>query len=202
MATAAVGSTWTPNQLAARRRIIEAAADVISRDGLGACTLRNVAEESGLKKSTVHYYFDDADELLDLSVIEVFDRQARTVGKIIAGLPDGPEALAFLVRLFMGRAATPPPFRDATLWPEYTAHAWKRGARDHIHRGLEVTRVLFETALDKAGLSPDAAAARSASVHDHLLGAMVRNVAQPIPQEEIARAVSAVSGVELDPTNC
>jgi DNA-binding transcriptional regulator YbjK len=194
--------TRTPNQEAARGRIVHAAADLIGREGLASCTLRAVAEEAGLTKSTVHYYFDDANELVDLSVVELFERQARGLRKVIEAMPDGPEALAFLVRLFMGRAGSPPPFRDGSLWPEYTAHAWKRGAHEHLHRCLEVTRVVFEVALGKAAVDAQFAQIRSAAVHDHLLGAMVRNLVQPIPRDEIARAISAVSGVDMDPAKC
>ena len=193
---------WTPKQEVARRRIVVAAADLIARSGLRSCTFRSVAEEAGLKKSTVHYYFDDGDELVDLSVIELFERQSRQVLGVIAHRSEGPDALAFVVRLFMGRAGNAPPFRDATLWPEYTAHAWKRGAHDHLHRGLETMRVVVQAALVRAGVDEDVARERSASVHDHLLGAMVRNVVQPIPSEEIALAVSMLSGVALDPSKC
>ena len=68
---------WTPNQQAARRKIIAAAADLIAEHGLSACTIRSVAEGSGLTKSTVHYYFEDANELVDLSVKEIFERMGN-----------------------------------------------------------------------------------------------------------------------------
>jgi AcrR family transcriptional regulator len=193
---------WTPNQRAVRARIVHAAADLIGREGLGVCTLRAVADETGLKKSTVHYYFDDADELVDLSVAELFESYARLAADKLEGHSDGTEALAFLVRLFMGRASTPPPFRDGALWPEYIAHALKRGASGHIRRELEVFRVVFEAALRRTKLDDEQACARSGSVHDYLLGAMVRNMVEPIPRDEVARTVSAIAGVVLDPERC
>lgn len=199
--TALVGAQWSPNQQAARARIVDAAAGLIGREGLSACTLRAVAEEAGLKKSTVHYYFEDANELLDLSVAKLFRRFAGSAADTVESLPGAAEALAFLVRLFMGRAGTPPPFREGMLWPEYTAHAWKRDAHHEIRQCLDIFRSVFETALRKSVPEEDATA-RASSVHDHLLGAMVRNMVQPIPQQEIAVAISAISGVQLDPDNC
>jgi len=199
--TADAESVWTPNQRAARQRIIEAAANLIGREGLRACTLRAVAEESGLKKSTVHYYFDDANELVDLSVTELLERLARSASESLDDIPDAPGSLSFLVRLFMGRG-DPPPFRDGALWPEYSAHALKRDAHAQLDRGLETVRVVFEAALRKADFGEEEARARSASVHDYLLGAMVRNMVQPIERAELAKTVSAISGVELDPTDC
>src|SRR5438876_2050965 len=99
---------WTPNQQAARRKIIVAAADLIAEQGLSACTIRSVAEHSGLTKSTVHYYFDDANELVDLSVNEIFQRMGRHARAGVLAAPDAVGGLEFLVRLFMGRALTPP----------------------------------------------------------------------------------------------
>ena len=61
----------TPNQESRRQEIIAAAASVVAAEGLAACTVRRIAEVTPLTKSTIHYYFDDADELIDLVVIEV-----------------------------------------------------------------------------------------------------------------------------------
>ena len=102
----------------------------------------------------------------------------------------------------MGRAG-PPTFRDGALWPEYVAHAWKRDATEHILRGHEVMRVVFEQALRKAPELPEAdVVERSDAVHLYLNGAMIRNMVRPLPKVEVARAVSALSGIELDPARC
>jgi AcrR family transcriptional regulator len=201
MTTTRSAPAWSPNQQAARQRIVEGAADLIARDGLRACTIRAVADETGLKKSTVHSYFDDANELVDLSVTTLLGRLAAQAAADIDEMPDATESLSFLVRVFMGRGG-PPPFRDGALWAEYTAHAWKRGAKAGIFRGLETVRAVFEVALAKSGMTPAEAAERSASVHNYLVGAMVRNMVQPIPRDEVARAVSALSGVVVDPERC
>src|SRR3954465_1737452 len=100
-------ATWTPNQQAARERIIAAAADLIAEHGLSACTIRGVADHSGLTKSTVHYYFDDSNELIDLSVNEIFQRMGRHAREAVMDARDATQGLEFLVRLFMGRAPTP-----------------------------------------------------------------------------------------------
>jgi AcrR family transcriptional regulator len=200
--TATARPTWTPNQVAARERIIEAAADLIGRHGLAMCTIRGVAEESGLKKSTVLYYFDDANELVDLSVAELFGRFAAQAAEAVHQTIGAAAALEFLVRLFMGRADTPPPFRDGGLWPEYVAHALKRDAHQRIHEELETFRAVFELALQRSDLDEEQVRGRSGAAHDLLLGAMVRNMVRPIPPAEIAHAVSAITGIDLDPDRC
>lgn len=68
-ATAVVPLTWTPNQQAARARIATGAATVVARAGIAGCTVRAVADEAAMTKSTVHYYLRDADELVDLGVL-------------------------------------------------------------------------------------------------------------------------------------
>jgi AcrR family transcriptional regulator len=203
-ATAEPAATWSPNQQAARRRIIEAAADLVADQGLSACTIRAVAERSGLTKSTVHYYFDDANELVDLSVSEIMERMARHGRESVLAAGEGAGGMEFLVRLFMGRGRTPPQvgFRESMLWPAYTAHAWQRGARANILHGLDTIRAVFELALEQAAVPQEKVAERADAAHNYLLGAMIRNMIEPMPSAAVARAVSALTGVALDPTHC
>jgi len=205
-ATAALGSVtaWTPNQQAARRRIIAAAADLVGQNGLSACTFRAVAIRSGITKSTVHYYFDDANELVDLSVNEILQRLGRYAREAVLAAPDASAAMEFLVRLFMGRGETPTDigFRESMLWPEYTAHAWRRGAKASILQGLETLRSVFQVALERSEMPPDEAAEGANSVHNYLLGAMIQNMVEPMDRKEIARAVTALGGISVDPKRC
>jgi AcrR family transcriptional regulator len=200
----AMETMWTPNQQAAREKIIAAAADLIAEHGLSACTIRAVAERSGLTKSTVHYYFDDANELIDLSVSEIFQRMARHAAQSVVAAGDGAAGLEFLIRLFLGRAKTPRDvtFRQSMLWPAYTAHAWKRGATAAILHNLEALRRVFELAMDQAGITGPEATRRANSIHNYLLGAMIRNMIDPLPRTEVASAVSTLSGLEIDPRKC
>jgi AcrR family transcriptional regulator len=195
-------TSWTANQTASRRRIVESAADLIAREGLGSCTIRAVAIESGLTKSTVHYYFDDANELVDLAVNTLLHRLADQARAEIAGTRTATQAISYLVRLFMGRGGSPP-FKDGMLWSEFVVHAWTRRAVHPIVSGLESMREVFELALRRGVAHPPRSVGeRSRSIHHYLLGAMVRNMVEPIPKAELARAVSALSGLTLDPKRC
>ena len=197
-------AVWTPNQQAARHKIITAAADLIAEHGLSACTIRAVADRSGLTKSTVHYYFDDSNELVDLSVNEILRRMASHGRDRVLAADNGAAALEFLVRLFLGRGETPPDvkFRESMLWPAYTAHAWKRGAKESILQGLETLRAVFQLALERSDIPSEEVAERANSVHNYLLGAMIRNMIEPMDREEVARAVTALSGVRVDSHRC
>lgn len=193
----AQGRQWTPNQQAARARIARAAAGLVARSGLAACTIRAVADEAGLPKSTVHYYVANANELVDLAVLTYLRQFADHARARMDAAPDGREAFRVLVRTFLASPTDPATVHSMTLWTAYTAHAWPRGARAEVLACSETIRVLFESALDRCGV-PDAAA-RARAVHIYLIGAVQHSIVQPLPGAEVAEAVSALSGVALTP---
>lgn len=191
---------WTPNQQAARARIAAAAAMVVVRSGIAGCTIRAVADEAGLTKSTVHYYLRDANELIDLAVLGFLDALAEYAAQLIAAAPDGTEALYALVRIFTTGEAPPIAMTDPTMWSDFATHAWRRGALDELARCLDTFSALFEHALTLIGV--DNAQWRARSIHHYLLGTLNRNLVARVPTAEIAYAISALAGFALDPARC
>ena len=64
-----------------RDRVLRGAVDVADRGGLGALTIRSLAEELGVKPMTVYYYVRNKEEILDGIVDTVFSEIALpTVG--------------------------------------------------------------------------------------------------------------------------
>jgi DNA-binding transcriptional regulator YbjK len=191
---------WSPNQQVARDRIAHSAARLVAREGLSACTLRAVAAEGGFTKSAVHYYVQDAHELVDLAVQSFLRGLAAEARIRMDEAADGAAALCVLVRLFMGRGVRPFELADPMIWAEYTIHAWHRDARLEVIACMETISTLFTEALERSGV--DEAAARARAVHHYLLGAVQLHIVSPIPPEEIARAVCALTGVDVDPAQC
>ena len=192
---------WTPNQQAARARIAAAAAAVVARSGIAGCTVRAVADEAAMTKSTVHYYLRDANELVDLAVLGFLDALAdHAAGLIAAVAPDGGEALHALVRIFTAGEAPAIAMTDPTLWSDFATHAWRRGALDELARCLDTFTSLFEQALSLAGA--DNVEWRARSVHHYLLGTLDRKLVARVPTAEIAFAVSALAGIPIDPQRC
>jgi AcrR family transcriptional regulator len=189
-------ATWSPNQRAVRARIAEAAATLVARDGIAACTVRAVADEASLTKSTVHNYVRDANELVDLAVRAFMDRLAGQASDRIRQLPEGPDSLFLLVRIFINREERGVELEDRTLWAAYTAHAYRRGAHVELVACFEIFSGLFETALERCDV--DAARERGRSIYHYLLGATQRHMVQPLRGEEIALAISALSSLPLD----
>jgi AcrR family transcriptional regulator len=196
----ATSPRWSPNQQAVRDRIRDSAARVVAREGLPGCTVRAVADEAGLPKSTVHYYVVDGNELIDLAVLTFMRQLADRWQTTIEEEPDGPGALAVLVRMFLGRGPRVVTLKDPTIWSSYTTHAWKRGADAEVVACFELFSGLFEHVLVSAGVAD--AAERARSVHYYLLGAVQRNMVDPIPSSEVARSVSTLSGLHLDSSRC
>jgi len=192
--------TWTPNQEAARAHIAAAAARVVARSGIAGCTVRAVADEAGLTKSTVHYYLRDSNELIDLAVLGFLDALADHAEELIAAAPDGIEALYALVRIFTTGDAPAIAMTDPTLWSDFATHAWRRGALDELALCLDTFSALFEHALALIGV--DNVAWRARSIHLYLLGTLNRKLVAAVPTDEIAFAVSALAGVALDPERC
>lgn len=58
---------------ARRRAIVDAMWRVVAKDGVGAISVRNVAAEAGMPKSTIGHYVGTQSELLTMAVREVMD---------------------------------------------------------------------------------------------------------------------------------
>lgn len=74
-------------------RVLAAATTVLARDGFGGATLSRVAEEAGLDKRNVLYYFDTREALLVRVVQTVGERVAEHIGAGVGDI-DTPEQLA------------------------------------------------------------------------------------------------------------
>jgi AcrR family transcriptional regulator len=74
-------------------RVLAAATTVLARDGFGGATLSRVAEEAGLDKRNVLYYFDTREALFVRVVQTVGERVAEHIGDTVVGI-ETPEQLA------------------------------------------------------------------------------------------------------------
>ncbi|MBT2385506.1 TetR/AcrR family transcriptional regulator [Streptomyces sp. ISL-11] len=78
---------------ARRRAVAEAVLRVVSRDGLEAASLRNVADEAGLAIGSIRHYFSDHDELVIFAMEELvrrIDHRVRAhIDYLLAPGPDG-----------------------------------------------------------------------------------------------------------------
>ena len=76
-----------------RRRILDAAAHVLSRKGYAGTRLADVAEQAGLQAPAIYYYFPSRDDLIEEIAWSGIARLRNHIGQILAGLPPGTDPL-------------------------------------------------------------------------------------------------------------
>lgn len=68
--------------------ILEATLRCLGRDGYSATSLQRIADEAGVGKRMVLYYFRDREELLERAVVVLGDRLLSQVAEAVAGLEE------------------------------------------------------------------------------------------------------------------
>ncbi|MBA2348436.1 MAG: TetR/AcrR family transcriptional regulator [Solirubrobacterales bacterium] len=84
----------TPKGAKRVEAIIEAAIRCLGRDGYSASSLRTIAEEAGVGKRAVLYYFDDRQDLLQQVVRRIGDRLLARLADVVAGREDPEEIVS------------------------------------------------------------------------------------------------------------
>lgn len=84
-----------------RRQIKEAAVRLFARKGFAATTTREIAEEAGVNKPALYYYFPDKEGLYVAIVQDALEALAAATNQAVAGAPDPVAALAALVRTYL-----------------------------------------------------------------------------------------------------
>ncbi|MBQ0983094.1 TetR family transcriptional regulator [Streptomyces sp. F63] len=164
-----------------RRRLLAAAAALISEVGWNAVTTRTLAERAGVRSGLVHYHFDSLAALLRQAALEAMRPaldEAVTVFTAAADPADGAAALLASLDRYTGRDPESLLFTEAYLaatrdeelrgqLAELTGHFRDRiaaGPRWTGHRDPEATAIALMAVLDgfllHKALNPGLSAAR------------------------------------------
>lgn len=81
-----------------RREILDAARKVLLRSGVAAMTLEAVANEAGISKTGLYYYFSSKDVLVFELVFSTLEGHAKAVEAAVTNAESGGEALGAIVR--------------------------------------------------------------------------------------------------------
>jgi AcrR family transcriptional regulator len=87
------------DQTQRRRELVSAASSLVTRKGLSAVRLRDVADAAGLTSGAVLYYYENLDELFTAAYDRAIDRFCRQRERAIAGIADPAQRLAAAVRM-------------------------------------------------------------------------------------------------------
>lgn len=176
-----------------RERILDAATDLFSRQGVAGTPVKAIATQAGVTPALVHYYFSDRELLLD-AVVE--EKLQPLVAQFFATGPGDAEPMAMLIgiasRLIRTAAATP---WFTGLWIREVASA----------DGALRERVLNRFALQRAGalMGPLAAAIARGQLNSGLepallMPSLVGLTLLPLATSHIWRRLPGAEAVDTD----
>lgn len=139
----------TPNQRDKQRQIIDAAREVLARDGLAGCTARAVADASPLTKSAVHYYFRDIDEIIDEAMAAHLEAFLASLREVADGEADPIRRMWRVVDAYLATFADQP--HAARLWFEYWIALSRRGTTGPVAANLDLVRALLSELIAATG---------------------------------------------------
>ena len=178
---------------AKRQQIIEAAKEVLARDGLAACTARTVADAGPLTKSAIHYYFDDMDEIIDAAMASHLSAFLDQVRASADRHTDPVDRFWAAVRTYLAAFAEQP--SAAFLWFAYWVEVGQKShiePIDRMHR--EVTDALAALLADIPVADPFA---RARALFSYLLGTVVQQAVRAQPFAELMPDIAALCGVDI-----
>jgi AcrR family transcriptional regulator len=195
------GTVISPNQDSKRRQIIEAAREVLARDGLAGCTARAVADASPLTKSAINYYFASMDEIIDLAVAAHVEAMLVALRQVAERHRDPYRRLHAVAQAYLDTFADQP--HAAYLWFEYWIAASRRQAPAPVAAMLDAVRDLLAELLgqlltrrpDSAGRpGPDPAQAANALL-SWLLGSIVQQQVHPLAPATLAAEIDRLLSI-------
>ncbi len=181
-----------------REQIVQAAVEVLRTEGVAACTARRIADASPLTKSSLHYYFDDVQQVVDLAMARLMNEYVARISGAAAAAPDPLSAFWAAVEAFLV-LGTSHPRRIPMLWFEYVITAVRRGRTDLIRQIIATGRGVFEDLLSAAGIPDPGPRARivvavlagvvyEQSILPRDMGGVLRDlsvaIAVPLPERE------------------
>ncbi|HEY4021811.1 MAG TPA: TetR family transcriptional regulator [Pseudonocardiaceae bacterium] len=179
------------NRRAKQDQIIEAAKDVLARQGLAACTARSVADASPLTKSAIHYYFNDINEIIDAAMAGHVDALLAGLRQVAEEATEPHERLWRVIDTYLGAFVNQP--HAAFLWFEYWISAGRRASLTAADEMLDQARVfLAETIaqLPEANVPGADPGETAHCVLSWLLGTIVQQHVRPKTQAQLRRELN------------
>jgi len=187
----------SPNADHKRRQIIEAAREVLARDGLAGCTARAVAEASPLTKSAINYYFDSLDEIIDLAMAAHVTAMLDALRAVASRPTDPHDRLHAVIQGYLDTFADRP--HAAFLWFEYWIAVGRRGGTEPAGAMLGAVRDLLAellTGLRAARGQPAGDLDQAAgALLSWLLGSVVQQQVHPLNPATVAAEADRVLGL-------
>jgi AcrR family transcriptional regulator len=179
---------WSPNQRAKQEQIIEAAKEILAREGLAACTARAVADASPLTKSAIHYYFADMDEIIDGAMARHMSGCLDRIGDAANQHERPVDRFWAAIQAYLEIFAEQP--NAALLWFSYWVEVGQKGRLEPIDRMHQtMIGVLRDLLTD---IPVDDPSARAHALFSYLLGTIMQQAVRPLPFSELMPEITTV----------
>lgn len=103
-----------------KKRFIDAASDIISKDGASALTVRRISRELNCNSANTYYYFEDLDELMAYASIEPFVDYLLEVSRRYDEAENGLAAYCAGWELFIDESAEKPLLFEVLVYGKYS----------------------------------------------------------------------------------
>jgi AcrR family transcriptional regulator len=185
----------SPNHEFRRGQILDVAGDLLRVHGVAACTVRAIAERAGVSKGVVHYYFTDAQELVDLAFARVAGEYYDHIAALAATVADPVEALWHAVASYV--MPWDAHSSMTLLWCEYYVAGVRAGRLSGVTATHLAMQDLFAGVL--ARISPEQER-RAAAVTRHVTGAVLTQPQMPVDPVDLVGEIAGLVGMPAPAT--
>jgi AcrR family transcriptional regulator len=185
----------SPNHEFRRAEILDAASDLLRTHGVAACTVRGIAERAGVSKGVIHYYFADAQELVELAFARLAHAYYDHIRTRADAVADPEQRLWHMVVSYV----TPWDRHSSMtlLWCEYYVASVRADRLDGVAAMQRAMQDLFAGAL--ARISPEAAR-HAAALTRHVTGTVLTQPQMPVDPADLVAEVARLLGLAAPAT--
>ncbi|WP_214367701.1 TetR/AcrR family transcriptional regulator [Pseudonocardia sp. H11422] len=196
MATRTYGDrALSPNQEFRRAEIVAATCRLLRTQGVTACTVRTIADEAGVSKGVIHYYFADVAELVELGFAQLARTYYAHIAEQAAAIDDPVRALWQAIVSYV----TPWDAHSsmALLWCEYYVASLRAGRADGVTATQRAMLDLFTGLLARVG--PDATR-QAGALTRHVTGTVLSQTQLPVDVPELLAEISRLIAIPAPAT--
>lgn len=117
-----------------RRELLQAALEIIKREGLPATTLSRIAAEAGVSKGIVHHYFTGKDQLIEETMRYAHSRRHDDLVQRLRGARDPQQRLSAVISVILDERYFQHGFCRA--WVSFKAGTYSSIALARLHRAI------------------------------------------------------------------
>jgi TetR/AcrR family transcriptional repressor of bet genes len=118
-----------------RQQLLEAALQIIKRDGLQEATLSRIAEEAGASKGIVHHYFEDKQQLIDQTMRYAHTSRRNDLVERLSLASTPSERLSAVMSVILDEKYFQPGFCKA--WASFFAETFSNPQLARLHRAIQ-----------------------------------------------------------------